>query len=283
MKRINLSLSGMHCASCAMLIERTLGKTPGVQKATVNFAAEKVLIDFDEKLTDPQKLIAAIVKGGYGAQEIDAKDSEFEKKKRDHEVSEYFSKFIFSALLSAPMLYFMLGDFFKWLPGAKPVMPYVAMISLLLTIPIQFFIGKGFYKGAWAALKMKTFNMDSLVAIGTSTAFLYSLINYILFAVKNHTIFGIGGEMVPDLYFETAAYLITFVILGKWLEIRTKGKTSDAIKKLMGLQAKTARVIRDGQTLDIAIDDVILLLFVRERKFQWMEKLPRVLLLWMNL
>ncbi|MDD5464365.1 MAG: heavy metal translocating P-type ATPase [Candidatus Moranbacteria bacterium] len=257
MKRITLSLSGMHCASCAMLIERTLSKTPGVQKATVNFSAEKVLIDFDENITDSKKLIAAIVKGGYGAEEIDAKDSEFEKKKRDHEISEYFSKFVFSALLSAPMLYFMLGDFFKGLLGAKLIMPYVAIISLLLTIPIQFFIGKGFYKGAWAALKMKTFNMDSLVAIGTSTAFFYSLVNYILFAVKNQTLFGIGGEMVPDLYFETSAYLITFVILGKWLEIRTKGKTSDAIKKLMGLQAKTARVIRDGQTLDIAIDDVI--------------------------
>lgn len=257
MKRINLALTGMHCSSCAMLIERNLKKTAGVIKVAVNFAAEKVLVDYDENVIDVDKIIAAIVKGGYGAQLIDANDSEFEAKKRNKEIAEYFHKFRLSLLLSLPMLYFMMADFFKWLPGAKPIMPYVAIISLLLTIPVQFVIGKVFFKGAWAALKMKTFNMDSLVAIGTSTAFFYSLLNYGLFVLKNKTLFGVGGEMVPDLYFETSAYLITFVILGKWLEIRTKGKTSDAIKKLMGLQAKTARVIRNGQTLDIAIDDVI--------------------------
>ena len=257
MKRINLSLSGMHCSSCAMLVERTLGKTAGVQKAVVNFAAEKVLIDFDETVTDAQKIIAAIAKGGYGATEIDAKDTEFEKKKRDHEIAEYSKNFIASLILSLPMLYFMALDFFPRLVGAKTLAPYVGIVSLLLTIPIQFFIGRGFYKGAYAALKMKTFNMDSLIAIGTSTAFFYSLFNFATYVVAYKSVIGIAGAKVPDLYFETAAYLITFVILGKWLEIRTKGKTSDAIKKLMGLQAKTARVIRDGKTLDIAIEDVI--------------------------
>ena len=257
MKRINLSLSGMHCTSCAMLVERTLGKTSGVQKASVNFAAEKVLVDFDEQITDVQKIIAAIVRGGYGAQEIDVKDSEFEGKKIAKEVSDYFNKFIFSAILSAPMLYFMLLDFFKWLPGEKGLAPYVGIFSLLLTIPVQFLVGKDFYKGMWAALKMKTFNMDSLIAIGTSTAFFYSLFNFATYAIANKSVIGVGGAKIPDLYFETAAYLITFVLLGKWLEIRTKGKTSDAIKKLMGLTSKTARVIRAGQTLDIAIEDVI--------------------------
>ena len=257
MKKINLSLSGMHCSSCAMLIERTLSKTAGVQKATVNFAAEKVLVDFDESITDVQKIIAAIVRGGYGAQEIDVKDTEFEKKKRDGEISEYFNKFIFGAILSAPMLYFMLLDFFKWLPGEKTFSPYVGIVSLLLTIPVQFVIGAGFYKGALAALKMKTFNMDSLIAIGTSTAFFFSLYNFVSYVLVNKSLIGVGGAKISDLYFETAAYLITFVVLGKWLEIRTKGKTSDAIKKLMGLAAKTARVIRSGQTLDIAIEDVV--------------------------
>ena len=247
----------MHCTSCAMLVERNLGKTPGVQKASVNFAAEKVLVDFDESVTEVSKIISAIERGGYGAQEIDASDSEFESKKIAKEVSDYFNKFIFSAILSAPMLYFMLLDFFKWLPGAKSLAPYVGIFSLLLTIPVQFVIGKDFYKGMWAALKMKTFNMDSLIAIGTSTAFFYSLYNFVAYAITYKSLLGVGGEKIQDLYFETAAYLITFVILGKWLEIRTKGKTSDAIKKLMGLQAKTARVLRGGQTLDIAIEEVL--------------------------
>jgi Cu+-exporting ATPase len=256
-KRISLSLSGMHCASCAMLIEKQLGKTTGVKKAVVNFSAEKVLIDYDSDAVDVKTLIAAIVRGGYGAQEIDAKDTQFEKKKRDSEIAEYFEKFKWSALLSMPMLYFMLLDFFKWLPGQSSLLAYVGIVSLILTIPVQFFIGRGFYKGAWAALKMKTFNMDSLIAIGTSTAFFYSLYNFAIYALANKSLIGLGGVKIPDLYFETAAYLITFVILGKWLEIRTKGKTSDAIKKLMGLQSKTARVIRNGETLDIAIDEVI--------------------------
>ena len=257
MKRINLSLSGMHCSSCAMLVERTLAKTQGVQKAVVNFAAEKVLVDYDESAIDTRKIIAAIVAGGYGATEIDAKDSEFEKKKRDGEISEYKNKFIGSFVLSLPMLYFMALDFFPVLPGGKGFAPYSGVFSLLLTIPVLFVIGAGFFKGAWSSLKMKTFNMDSLIAIGTSTAFFYSLYNYASYALVNHSFIGVGGGKIPDLYFETAAYLITFVILGKWLEIRTKGKTSDAIKKLMGLQAKTARVIRNGETLDIAIDDVV--------------------------
>jgi Cu+-exporting ATPase len=256
-KRVSLSLFGMHCSSCAMLIERQLKKAAGVKQVNVNFAAEKVSVVFDESVTNVQALIAAIVRGGYGAEQVDAKDTEYEAKKRGKEISSYFNKFIFSFILSFPMLYFMLLDFFKWLPGEKAFAPYIGIFSLLLTIPVQFIIGAGFYKGMWSSLKMKTFNMDSLIAIGTSTAFFYSLYNFATYVIANKTVIGVGGAKIPDLYFETAAYLITFVILGKWLEIRTKGKTSDAIKKLMGLQAKTARVIRNGQTLDITIDDVV--------------------------
>lgn len=256
-KRVSLSLFGMHCSSCANIIERQLKKTPGVKQATVNFSAEKASILFDEGVTNTKNLKAAIAKVGYKGEEVDAKDTEYETKKREKEISTYFTKFIFGFILSAPMLYFMLLDFFKWLPGEKAFAPYIGIFSLLLTIPVQFIIGAGFYKGMWSSLKMKTFNMDSLIAIGTSTAFFYSLYNYVTYVLANNSLIGLNGAKIPDLYFETAAYLITFVVLGKWLEIRTKGKTSDAIKKLMGLQAKTARVIRNGQTVDLPIDDVV--------------------------
>jgi Cu+-exporting ATPase len=256
-KRVSLSLFGMHCSSCANIIEWQLKKVPGVKQANVNFSAEKASILFDGGVSDTKTLIDAIAKAGYRGEEADAKDTEYETRKREKEISSYFNKFIFSFILSLPMLYFMLLDFFKWLPGEAVFAPYIGVFSLLLTIPIQFIIGIGFYKGMWSALKMKTFNMDSLIAIGTSTAFFYSLYNYATYALTNNSLTGIGGMKIPDLYFETAAYLITFVILGKWLEIRTKGKTSDAIKKLMGLQAKTARVVRNGKTLDIAIESVI--------------------------
>lgn len=256
-KRVSLSLFGMSCSSCANIIEKQLKKVPGVKQANVNFSAEKASVLFDEGVSNTKTLLEAIAKAGYRAEEVDAKDTEYETRKREKETSSYFNKFIFSFVLSVPMLYFMLFDFVDWLPGEKSWAPYIGVFSLLLTIPIQFIIGAGFYKGMWSSLRMKTFNMDSLIAIGTSTAFFYSLYNYVTYVVANNSLIGVGGMKIPDLYFETAAYLITFVILGKWLEIRTKGKTSDAIKKLMGLQAKTARVIRAGQTLDIAIDDVV--------------------------
>lgn len=256
-KRISLSLSGMHCASCAGIIERSLQKVSGVKQANVNFAAEKALIIFSESETNIETLIGAIKKAGYKATLVDEKDPQFESKKREREISELWRKFIFGLVLSLPMLYFMLLDFIKWLPGGTILPPYFGIASLILTLPVQFIVGAGFYKGMWSSLKMKTFNMDSLIAIGTSTAFFYSLINFIIYAVSKGSIIGLDGMKIPDLYFETAAFLITFVILGKWLEAKAKGKTSDAIKKLMGLQAKTARVIRDGKTLDIAIDEVI--------------------------
>ena len=254
-QRINLSLFGMHCSSCANIIERSLKKVPGVKQASVNFAAEKANIIFDESQIKTQNLIEAVAKAGYKAELVDAKDADYERRKRDQETKTYAKSFWFSFALSLPMLYFMLLDFFA-IPGKAFVLPFVGIVSLLLTIPIQFIIGARFYKGMWASLKMKTFNMDSLIAIGTSTAFVYSLVNFINYFIKTGSVIGQGGK-IPELYFETAAYLITFVILGKWLEIRTKSKTGDAIKKLMGLQAKTARVIRGGVTLDIAIEEVV--------------------------
>ncbi len=256
-QRVNLSLIGMHCSSCANIIERNLKKVPGVNQANVNFAAEKAQITFDPSKAKMADLLGAVQKAGYKAEEVDAKDTEYDVKKRQAEIGSYFKKFIISAIFSAPMLYFMFFDFFNWMPGKAQLLPYVGIISLILATPVQFIIGKGFYKGMWSALRMKTFNMDSLIAIGTSTAYFYSLVTFVLFAIANKTVIGLNGAKIQDLYFETAAFLITFVILGKWLEVRTKGKTSDSIKKLMGLQAKTARVIRNGATQDIAIDQVV--------------------------
>ncbi len=256
-KRIQLSLSGMHCSSCAGLIERSLKKVPGVKEANVNFAAEKASVLLDESVSSKQTLVEAVKKTGYGAEFSDQIDSETEGKKRRADIKHLFTKFAISFTLSLPMIYFMLMDFFKWIPGTAIALPYIGIISVVLTTPIQFLIGKSFYKGAWSALRMKTFNMDSLIAIGTSVAYFYSLINLALYYLSNGTVIGLNGAKIPELYFETAAFLITFVILGKWLEAKAKGQTSEAIKKLMGLQAKTARVIRKGITQDIPVEQVI--------------------------
>lgn len=256
MRKISISISGMHCTSCAGIIERAVKKLDGINQANVNFAANKANVVFDENALSVDEIISVIKKAGYEAEVIDEKDTEFERKKRAKEILTYRKKFIFSLILSAPMLYFMLLDFFNWLPGASILPPFVGIISLILATPVQFIAGAGFYKGMWSALKMKTSNMDSLIAIGTSTAYFYSLINFIDYAVKNSSVIGIS-QKIPNLYFETAAFLITFVLLGKYLEARAKGKTSDAIQKLIGMQAKTARVIRGGQATDIPVEQVV--------------------------
>ena len=256
-KRVHLALSGMHCTSCAGLIEKALKKVLGVKEASVNFAAEKATVTYDEGEAGEEDLINAVKKTGYGASVLDAKDTEYEKRIRQEEISNQWKKFVISLILSLPMLYFMFLDFFPLLPFTTSVSPYIGIVSLILTIPIQFWVGAGFYKGMWSALRMRTFNMDSLIAIGTSVAFFYSLINFILYYASTNSLIGLNGAKIPELYLETAAFLITFVTLGKWLEAKTKGRTSDAIKKLMGLQPKTARVLRDGVAVDIPIDQVV--------------------------
>jgi Cu+-exporting ATPase len=254
-RRSSYLISGMHCSSCAAIIERSLTKLPGVHEAHVNFGAERALVVAHAAVTDAQ-IIEQVKKAGYAATPAETADPEAERTRRIAEIAAYRGKFLIGLVLSLPMLFFMLLDFFPFLPLADALRPYVGIVSLILTTPVQFVIGAGFYRGMWSSVRMKTFNMDSLIAIGTSTAYLYSLVNFALYAIAHGSLIGDGGEKIPELYFETAAFLITFVVLGKWLESKAKGRTSEAIKKLMGLQAKTARVRRNGGILDIPIGQV---------------------------
>ncbi len=247
-----LSITGMHCASCSALITRKLKKTAGVEEANVNYGANKARIRFDPAQVSEQGLIAAVKAAGYGAVVSDEKDREAEKKRRLEEIASYRRKFWIGLILSFPMLGFMVLSFLPDSPMHETVMPFMGIISLILATPVQFWLGAGFYRGFWSSLKMGTFSMDSLIAIGTSTAYFYSLYNFITHLVTEGTVI---GEM-HDLYFEVAALLITFVLLGKWLEARAKGATSEAISKLIGLQAKTARVIRGDLSVDIPIEEV---------------------------
>ncbi len=255
--RVSLDIEGMHCSSCAAIIEKSIRKVSGVKEANVNFAAEKASILVDEAVTEKETLIKAVEKAGYKASITKQNPSDSDKNKQQGHINWMFKQFLISLVLSVPMIYFMIFDFVATFPGRVALLPYVGIISLILTTPVQFIIGKGFYKGMFSALRMRTFNMDSLIAIGTSVAYFYSVINFIAYYLATKSIIGIGGAKIPELYFETAAFLITFVILGKWLEAKAKGRTSDAIKKLMGLQAKTARIVRNGNTVDIPIEQVV--------------------------
>lgn len=256
MAKTNLMISGMHCTSCAGVIEKELKKVNSVSMATVNFSTQKAVVEH-EGMAAMDQLVGAVKKAGYKAELMDEHAGMDHAHHHQMEAEATWKKKFFLGLtLSLPLLYFMLLDFFKWLPGSEALMPFVGIISLVLATPVQFYLGAGFYKGTWSGLRMKTFNMDSLIAIGTSAAYFYSLAFFIKHVIVNKTLLGVMGAKIPELYFETAAFLITFVILGKWLESRATSKTNEAIKKLMGLQAKTARVIRGGKTLDIPIDEV---------------------------
>lgn len=251
----NLTITGMHCASCAALITRKLKKMPGVTDASVNYGAEKARVTFDAAQVNEQKLIDALKAAGYGAepQHHGHHGVELDRARRENETEAYRKKFIAGLMLSAPMLVFMVLAFFPQSPFFMTLMPYMGITSLVLATPVQFWLGSGFFKGFWSSLKMGTFSMDSLIAIGTYTAYLYSLYHFIAYVVLTGSIVG----DIRDLYFEVASFLITFVLLGKWIETRAKGKTSEAIQKLMALQAKTARVIRNGHTMDIPMEQVI--------------------------
>jgi Cu+-exporting ATPase len=246
----------MHCSSCALLIEKSLKKVPGVQQATVNFSSSQAMVKVADT-TSPTALVQAVEHAGYHAS-LPTGTATNETLKREKETRYRLKKFLISAGLSIPMVLFMLYDFFPTvLPATRLIMPRMAIISLILTIPIQFIIGADFFKGARSALKMKTFNMYSLIAIGTGVAFLYSLYNFLLFIYQTGSRIGLNGESIPNIYFEVASLLIVFVSLGKFLEAKAKGSTSQAIEKLMGLAPKTAQVKRGSAFLSLPIDQVV--------------------------
>ena len=252
-----LEISGMHCSSCASLIERSLTKTKGVQEANVNFATSKARVKFDTKLATLKNLKEAVKSAGYRAEVPSETSSKSETEKRSLEIKYWFTKFIAGLVLSLPMLFFMVYDFVPNLPFARTIMPISGLISLILATPVQFWVGNNFIQGAISAFKMKTFSMDSLIAIGTLTAFVYSTFEYVAYIVNTGSVFGLDGMKIGNLYYEVASLLITFVALGKWLEAKAKGKTSQAIEKLVGLAPKTARVMRGGTPVDLPVGEVI--------------------------
>lgn len=232
------SISGMHCANCALTIEKKLQKIPGVKSVNVNFAVEKASVEYDGEGIDDSEIIKAVKDSGYSATTSDQNADhghDHAKMLKEAEINKEKNLFILSLALSLPVL--VLAMILKDMSFNSRV------IQALLAGIVQFYIGFRFYRGTYYALKDKTANMDSLIAIGTSAAYFYSLT----------TTFLIEGEV----FYETSALLITFVIFGKWLEARAKGKAGEAIKKLMSLSAKTARVLRNGQEIDLSVDEVI--------------------------
>ncbi|SHH54157.1 Cu+-exporting ATPase [Sporobacter termitidis DSM 10068] len=242
--KVVLSLTGMSCAACAAKIEKRLSKLGGVSKASVNLATEKATVEYDQAEIKVSEMIKAVEALGYGAEKLEDVVEDREKAAREKEIKKLRLTLIASIILSAPLVLAMLLS----LVGVDVPFLHNAYFQLIIATPIQFIIGFRFYKHAFLALRARSSNMDVLISMGTSAAYFFSLYNVFFEPAK------MGG--MKDLYFEAAAVIITLILLGKYLEAVAKGKTSEAIKKLMGLQAKTARVIRGGVEQDVPIEEV---------------------------
>jgi Cu+-exporting ATPase len=248
-EKVTISVGGMTCASCVATIEGALSQVPGVVTASVNLATERATVEYLPTQVTVGILKRAIIEAGYEAREVAGQGElrDLEREARAREIQSLKIRFAFSAAMSALIL---LGTFREWLTFVPGFLGN-NLVLFALTTPVQFWAGWRFYRGAWGALKHKTSDMNTLIAVGTSAAYVYSLI-----ATFFPGIFAIGGLM-PAVYYDTAAVIITLILLGRLLEAIAKGQTSEAIKRLMGLRAKTARVLRGDAEIDVPVDEVI--------------------------
>lgn len=255
MDNATLKLRGMSCAGCAKNIEDAVRSVPGVEQCSVNFGAEQATIKYDSTKTDLQTIQNAVDAAGYSAyplqeENLMAGEDDEERRYRHREARDLQRKVIVGGIISMVLVIgsipMMTGLHLPWMPAWL----HNAWVQLLLTTPVQFWCGKTFYINSWKALKRHTATMDMLVVLGTSAAYFYSLLPTIFPG------FFINQGLMPDVYYETAAVIITLILLGKLFENRAKGQTSEAIRKLIGLQAKTARLIRNGQEVDVPIEQV---------------------------
>ena len=257
MENTTLKLRGMSCASCASSIEDAINSVPGVDECIVNFGAEQATVKYDPRRTDLEAIQEAVDAAGYSAyplqeQNLMAGEDDVEKRHRLRESRDLMRKVavggIISTVLVIGSLPMMTGLHLLFIP----VWLHNPWVQLILTTPVQFWCGYSFYINGWKALKRHAATMDTLIALGTSAAYFYSLFPTLFPS------FFINQGLTPDVYYETAAVVITLILLGRLFENRAKGQTSEAIRKLIGLQAKTARLIRNGREVDVPIEEVII-------------------------
>ncbi|MCP4539547.1 MAG: copper-translocating P-type ATPase [Chloroflexi bacterium] len=245
---VELPITGMTCANCSATVERTLNKkVDGVVQANVNFATERATIEYVPGVASVAAMIQAIEAAGYGVVQA-AGDTEkpledVEAQARQAEIADQTRKFWVGVGFALPLFLFSMARDFNLL-GAWSHAPWVNWFFLFLATPVQFYTGWDYYIGSYHALRNRTANMDVLVAMGSSVAYVYSVVVLLFPAEGQH------------VYFETSAIIITLIKLGKLLEARAKGQTGEAIRKLMGLRAKMARIVRDGAEVDVPVEQV---------------------------
>lgn len=256
------AIKGMHCASCVRVLEKALGKVEGVTEANVNLATEQATVTYDPAVCTPAKMDSAVASVGYQAMlEGEAIDEDKEREAKSREQRDLQRKVIVSLVLGGLILW---GSF-PGLMNTAPAFFKNFWVQLILATPVQFWAGLVFYRATLPALRHRTANMDTLVALGTTVAYFYSTV----VTVAPQLVRGLGVDPMP--YFDTSTIIIGLILLGRYFEARAKAGTSEAIKKLIGLQAKTARVLRDKKEVDIPIAQVQIGDIVRVRPG---EKIP---------
>ena len=252
-----VNIQGMHCASCVVTIEQALQQTPGVLHASVNLATQQAHIEYVPGLLDRQGMARAIEESGYKVRETTAPaETTIDRAEQDRakEYSTLLRKFWFAAIISLPVIVFSYPQFFPglrdWLTPGSDARRIVWGLLGVLTIPVLAWAGSHFFTGMWQALKHRQANMHTLIAVGVSAAWLYSTV-----AVIAPRIF--PSPSLAEVFYDVTAVVVALVNLGLALELRARGRTSEAIKKLIGLQAKTARVMRDGVEVDIPTEEVL--------------------------
>ena len=253
MDNLTVKLQGMSCASCASSVEQAIKSVPGVIECNVNFGMEQASIQYDSQKTSLATIQEAVDAAGYKAlplQEMAAGEDDSDRKNRQAESQNLQRKLwtagIISILLVVGGIPAMTGLHLPFIPAWL----HNFWLQLVLTAPVQFWCGKSFYVGAWKSLKRRVATMDTLIALGTSAAYFYSV--FVTFFPGFFTAQG----LTPSVYYEVAASVVALILLGKTLENRAKGETSEAIRKLMGLQAKTARIVRNGKELEVPLAEV---------------------------
>ncbi|MDX9888590.1 MAG: heavy metal translocating P-type ATPase [Anaerovoracaceae bacterium] len=256
MKKETIKIKGMTCAACSARVEKVIEKMEGVKEVSVNLATGKATLLFNESEITLEEIKREISKAGYQPVDILPQENiDLDQEEKDKESKKLWTKFVVSAIFAGPLLYLSMAPMISAIsfPFPEFLSPMIypqryAILLLLLTIPILI-VGNQFYVVGYRGIWNRSPNMDSLVAMGTTAAIIYSVYEVINILTGN-----LHGP--PHLYFETAGVIITLILLGRFLEAKSKGKTSQAIKKLMGLSPKTARVIKDGKEYEIPIDEV---------------------------
>ncbi|MDP9485797.1 MAG: heavy metal translocating P-type ATPase [Actinomycetota bacterium] len=247
-REATFGVTGMTCASCVGRVERALGKVPGLLEASVNLASEKATVEYLAGEVEQRDLRRAVEGAGYGVVREEEEESGAEDA-HDREYKRLRSDFLLAAALTVLIL---VGSLPHMLGFAAPIpMVWLNLVLLVLATPVQFWAGRRFYRGAWGALKHGQANMNTLVVMGTTAAYAYSAAT----ALAPGLFAGAGDR--ADVYFDVSAVIVTLILLGRLLEMRAKGRTNEAIRKLAGLQAKTARVVRgDEEEVDVPVEDV---------------------------